>query len=72
MGYWIESQVSTKMWSVMCKINLRMGEKFLKRVLMIPCAVLLRSHLRSASSIALFVSGRVRVDGLGDALWQFW
>ena len=53
---------------VMCKSNLRMGEKILRRVLMMPCAVFLRSHLRSARSIALLGSGRGRVGGIWDAL----
>ena len=52
----------------MCKIDFRMGENILRRFLMIPCAVLLRAHLKRASSIALVYSGRVRFDVLGDAL----
>ena len=35
---------------------------------MMPCAVFLRDHLRSAKSIALLGSGRGIVDGLGDTL----
>ena len=35
---------------------------------MMPCAVFLRDHLSSARSIALFVSGRGIVCGLGDVL----
>ena len=45
-----------------------MGKKIIRRVLMMSCVVLLKSHLRIARSIALLVSGRGRVDGLGDAL----
>ena len=52
----------------MRKSNVSMGEKILTRFLMMPCAVFFRNHLRSASSIALFVSGWGIVDGLGDAL----
>ena len=51
--------------------NLSMGENILRRVLVISCEVLLRAHLRSANIIALIGSGRVRVDGLGDEIWQF-
>ena len=68
MGYWIAGQARTMMRSVMCKSNLRMGENILWRVLMMPCAVLLRYHLRIDRSIALLGSGRGRVDGLGDEL----
>ena len=68
MGYWITGQVRTMMRSLMRNSNLRIGERILSRVLMIPCSVFLRSHLRSASSIAMIGSGRGRVDGLGDAL----
>ena len=32
---------------------------------MMPCAVLLRDHLRSARSISLLGSGRGRVDVIG-------
>ena len=35
---------------------------------MMPCEVLLRSHFRSARSIAILVSGGDRFDVLGDAL----
>ena len=61
-------QVKNMVRSVMCKINLRMGENILRTVLMIPFVVLFRAHLSSDSSIALFGSGRCRVDVLGDAL----
>ena len=36
-----------------------------------PCVVFLRAHLRSANIIAMIGSGRDRVDGLGDEIWQF-
>ena len=68
MGYWIAGQARTIMRSVMCKSNLRMGEKYLRRILMMPCAVLLRADLKSDSSISLLVSGRGGVDSLGGAL----
>ena len=60
--------MKTMMRSVMCKSNLRTGENILRRVLMMPCAVFLRSHLGSARSIAMLGSGRGRVDGLGGVL----
>ena len=44
MGYWIAGQVRTRMMSVMCKINFRMGENILRRVLVIPFAVFLRPN----------------------------
>ena len=68
MGYWMVGQVRTIMSSVMCKINLRVGENILRRVIMIPCAVFFRAHLRSARSIALLDSVRGRVGGLVDAI----
>ena len=37
-----------------------------------PCELLLSDHLRSANSISLIWSGRVRVGVLGDAIWKFW
>ena len=45
-----------------------MVENILKRVLMMPCEVFLRYHLRSARNIDMLISGRGIVDGLGDAL----
>ena len=68
MGYWISGQVSTVIRSVMCEIHFRMRENILKRVLMMPCAVFLRSHLMGARIIALLGSGRGTVDGRGDSL----
>ena len=68
MGYWIAGQVRTMMRSVMQKSDFRMGENILRRVLVIPCVVFFRDHLRSVRSIFLLGSGRGRVDGLGDAL----
>ena len=65
IGYWIWGQVMTMMRSLMCQSNFRMGSNILRRILIIPCAVLLRSHLMSARSISLLGSGRGRVDGLG-------
>ena len=37
---------------------------------MILCEVFLRDHLSNDRSIYMFVSGRVRVGGLGDALYS--
>ena len=68
MGYWIVVQVCTMTMIIMCKINLIMGDNILRRVLMMPCSVLLRSHLRSASSITLLCSVRIRVDGFGEEI----
>ena len=49
-----------------------MGEMTLTRVLIIPCDMFLRLHSRSTRRIFLVGSGRVIVDGRGDALLQFW
>ena len=68
MGYWISGQVRTMTRSVTSKINSRMRENILRRVLMMPCAVLSVVHLSGASSIALLGSGRGRVGGLGGAI----
>ena len=54
--------------SVMHKSKFRVGNIILKRVIMIPCEILLRSHLRNTRIIALLDIGRVRVGGLGDVL----
>ena len=72
MGYCILGQVGTMMRSVVCNFNLRVEENILRRFLMMPCALLLRYHLRSAIIIALVDSGRGTVDGLVGALWHFW
>ena len=53
--------------SVICNINLIMGENIFKRVLMMPGAVFSGSHLRSARIIALIDSGMGRFYGIGDA-----
>ena len=72
MGYCILGQVRTMMKSLMCKSKWRMVENILSRVLMMPCAVFLRDLLSSARSISMLNSGRGIVDGLCDALLQFW
>ena len=53
------------MRSVMCKIDLRLRENILRRVLMMPCVVFLRDHLTSARRISLIIICRGRVYGLG-------
>ena len=68
MGYGILGQMRNMMRSIMCKSVFRRGEKILSRVLMMPCAVFLRAHLRSTRSIDLLGSGRGRVDVLGYAI----
>ena len=65
MGYWVASQVRTMSISVMYDIKLRMGDTTLRRVIMIPCGILLRSHFRSTKSIDILGSGRGRADGCG-------
>ena len=61
-------QVKTMMSSVMYKSKFRMVKMILRRVLVIPCEMFLRSHLRNTRSIALLGSGRGRVCGLYGAL----
>ena len=68
MGYWVVVQGRTTRNIVMYKSKFRMGDMILRRVLMIPCGVLLRSHLRNKRRIYVLGSGRGRVDGLGKAL----
>ena len=68
MGYCMAVQVGTILSTVMYKSGLRMGKEILRRVLMVPCEMLLGDHLSNTRSIALLGSGRVRVGGLGDAL----
>ena len=72
MGYWVVEQVRTTRISVMYKCKFRMGDMTLRRVVMIPCEMFLRYHLRSTRSIALLESGRGRVDGLMDTLFKLW
>ena len=54
--------------SVIYKGKFRMGDMTLRRFLMIPCEILLRSHLSYTSIIYLLGSGRGRVDDLGYSL----
>ena len=68
MGYCMSGQVRTMMSSVMYNSKLNMGKKSLSRFLMMPCEMLLRSHLRNTRRIYLLGSGRGRVSGLGYAL----
>ena len=68
MGYWVAVQVNTMRRSVIYKSNLRMWYMILRRVHMVSCEILLRSHLRSTSRISLIFSGRGRSDGRGDEL----
>ena len=53
---------------VMYKSKFRMRDMILRWVLMITCEVFLGSHLSNTRIIATFVSGRGKVDELGDAL----
>ena len=53
---------------VMYKSKFSMGGMTLRRFLMIPCEILLRSHLSYTSIIYLLGSGRGRVDDLGYSL----
>ena len=57
------------MSSAMYKSKFRVGDMILGRLLMIPCEMFLRNHLRNTISISLLESGRGRADGLGGALW---
>ena len=56
------------MSSVTQNSKFNMGDMILRRVLMIPCEILFREHLRNISSIALLGSGRGRVGCPGDSL----
>ena len=67
MGYWISVQVRTIMSRVMHKSKYRIG-KIIRRVLMIPCEMFLKDHLRNTRSIALLDSVRVRIGGLRDEI----
>ena len=61
-------QVRTMMSRVMYKSKFRMGGMIIKRVIMIPCEILLKSHLVNTRIISLLGSGRDRVYGLGDVI----
>ena len=47
-----------------------MGYMILRRVLMIPCEVLLSAYFRNARSIPMLGSGLGIVDVLGDTLYN--
>ena len=68
IGYWVVGHVRTMSISVMYLSKFRMGGITLRSFLMITCDMFLRDRLRNTGSIALLESGRVRVDGIGDAL----
>ena len=57
MGYWVAGQVRTMRSSVIYKSIFRIGEMIFRSALMIPCEVLLRSHLRNTNSISMIISG---------------
>ena len=52
----------------MYKSKFSLGDMTLSRVLMIPCQMVLRTHLRNTMSIVMLVSGRGVVDGLEGAI----
>ena len=68
MGYWMLVQVRTMRNIAMCKNKLRIWDMDLKRILMIPCEMFLRTHLISTSIIDLLVSSMGKFDGLGNTL----
>ena len=67
MGYWVAVQLSTMRSGVMYKSKFIIGDMTLMRFLMIQCEMFLRDHLRDSSSIALLISVRGGVGGLGDS-----
>ena len=71
MGYWMLVQVRTMRNIAMCKNKLRIWDMDLKRILMIPCEMFLRTHLISTSIIDLLVSSMGKFYGLGNTLWMF-
>ena len=68
MGCCMAGQVSNMISSVMYKSKLSMWDIILRRVLMIPCEILLRTQLRNTSIIALLGSGRGIVGVIGGSL----
>ena len=72
MGYWVADQVSTMKSSVIYKSKFRIGDITLRRVLIIPCEIFLKSHLRSTRRIDWIDSGRGRADVCGEEYLQFW
>ena len=66
MGYCVAGQARTTMNSIMYKSNSRMINMILRMVLMIPCDMFLRDHLKNTRRIYLFGSVKGRVDDLGD------
>ena len=68
MGYWMAIQVRTTSGILMCKNKSRMGDMTLRRILMTPCDILWRNHLKRIRNIALLVSSRGIFYGHGAAL----
>ena len=68
MRYWGAGHMRTMRSIVIYKSKSRIGDTTLWKVLMIPCEIFLRDHLRSTSGIYLVGSGRVRSDGCVDAI----
>ena len=68
MGYWMKGWLKTTRSSVMCKNKLRMGDKNLRKILMIPCEMFYGTHLSSIRIIYLLRSCRGRFGGLGDTI----
>ena len=68
MGYWVANQARNMMSSVMLNSKFSMGKMILRRVLVMPCEILLRNQLSGTSSIALIGSVRGTASDLGDTL----
>ena len=68
MGYLVVGRVRTMMSRVMYKSKFIMGGVILRRVIMIPCDILLKDQLANTRIIDLLLSGRDRVDGLGGEI----
>ena len=68
IGYWMTVQVRNMRSSEICRNKLRIGDMNLRRILMTPCEMFCRYHLKSLRIIAMLVSIRGRVDGRGNPI----
>ena len=72
MGYWVTGHVRATGSSVMYKSKFSIADMILRKVLIIPCEMLLRALLKNTRSIPLLGSGRGIFDGCRYSLWQLW
>ena len=68
IGYYMVGHIRTTRISLTCNNKLIMGDMNLRRILMKPCDIFWRTHMRRIRSIAIIVSSRGRFYVHGDEI----